>query len=300
VAGCAFSLLIVPGCGGGKRSSPEKAAKTYLAAAREQDLDAMLAGCAPDMREMLDGLIKSAGKQNVLNLLPGAGKLEKFKILGTKTEGDWAEVEASLTVNGKEQRQTISFHNINGEWLLDMPDEDKDRMKVAVEMMKDPSKAERIMGLLKGTRPAQPEPATKAADDKPVEEAVQKYLAAVKAKDFKAMLACFAPETRELFEEMAAIEGEQSVRERLAHGSGTFEKVELSGTRFRGDWADVGVALTVDGRLINDVYSLRNIDGKWLFDLPDGQKQGMKLMLQMMKRDAGKVEKMKRGMPDTR
>jgi len=152
IVGLALGLVMLPGCGG-KRSTPEKAAEAYLKAVKKQDLDGMLDCCAPDVREMLDEMIKVTGKKKTIEQQAGGGKLGKFKILGSEIKGDWANVEVSLTVNGKKQTGKFMFHKIENEWLFDMPDEAKEGMKMGVEMMKDPEKTKKIMDLLKRRTP---------------------------------------------------------------------------------------------------------------------------------------------------
>ncbi len=152
IAGMVLGLLALPGCGG-KRSTPEKAAEAYLKAAKNGDLDDMRDCCAPDMRDALDEMIKMTGKEKATKQLVRGGKLQKFKVLSAKVKDDWADVEVSMTVGGKKRTESLKFHKVNGEWLFDLPKEQKDAMKAGMEMMRDPEKAKKIMELMQRNMP---------------------------------------------------------------------------------------------------------------------------------------------------
>jgi ketosteroid isomerase-like protein len=143
-AACVLVLVTTTGCGG-KRSTPEKAIKTYFAAVKNKDLDAVLDCSAPDVRELFKEMMEASGKEKTVTQLPGGGKLKKFEIVSSKIKGDWADVVANLTVNGQTAKQTFRLHKIKGQWLFDMPDEQKKQMKTAVEMMRNPGRIRSLM-----------------------------------------------------------------------------------------------------------------------------------------------------------
>lgn len=146
IAGCVCSLLLVSGCGKGGRGTPEKATQKLFDAMKDKDLDAMMACFAPDVRKMFEEMMEVQGKEKVQKQIAhGGGKLGKLKILGTKIDADWAEVETSVTVDGKESKDTLSLHKIDGAWLVDLPEDQKKGMKTAVEMMKNPDKMKEMM-----------------------------------------------------------------------------------------------------------------------------------------------------------
>lgn len=160
--GCAFSLLIVSGCGKGKggASTPEKTVQNMFDATKDKDLDGVLACFAPDLREMFEEMMKVGDKGKVEDqLMHGEGRVGKLKILSTKIDGDWAKVETSVTVGGKEEKDTLELHKIGGAWFVDMPAEQKQGMKAVVEMMKNPDKMKEMMeGMTKEMRKNMPTP----------------------------------------------------------------------------------------------------------------------------------------------
>ncbi len=138
IAAVAVSLVVIPGCGA-KRSTPEKAAEAYLKAMKKSDMDAMLDCCAPDLRRIMEEAIKEGGKDKAAKQMTGAGKVESYKVLKADVKGDWADVEYSLTVDGKKHTDKLTLHKIKGEWLADLPKElelSPELMKVGEELKK--------------------------------------------------------------------------------------------------------------------------------------------------------------------
>jgi hypothetical protein len=124
---------------GGGADTPEQAVETLFRATKREDLDAILASFAPDMREMFEEMMEVMGKDKLQEQIGGGTEeLGALRILSTKIEDDWAEVETSVTVDGQEQQDIVKVHKIDGAWYVDMPEEDKKGMKEAVKMLKDP------------------------------------------------------------------------------------------------------------------------------------------------------------------
>ena len=148
IIGCAFTLLVVSGCGKGKGggNTPEKTVQNMFDAIKDKDLDGMLACFAPDVREMFDEMIKAEGKEKVEEqLMRGDEKVGKLEILSTKIDGEWADVETSVTVDGKADKDTLRLHKIGRVWLVDMSEEEKKGMKAMLEMMRDPDAMKKMM-----------------------------------------------------------------------------------------------------------------------------------------------------------
>ncbi len=137
ILGFAVTLLMLPGCGA-KRSTPEKAAKAYVSALQDADWDGMLECCAPEVRGMLEQMGKEmGGGKKAMERQSRGMKIEKFKVLSSKVKGDWADVEVSLTAKGKQEKETLTLHKIEGEWLLDIPRLDKGDIKALKEEIKE-------------------------------------------------------------------------------------------------------------------------------------------------------------------
>ena len=98
----------------------------------------MLDCCAPDLRRILEAGIKEEGKEEVAKRMAGTGKLGSFTVGKAEVNGDWAEVEVSMTVDGKKETQKLMLHKIKGEWLSDIPRE----MKFAPEPIEEPKGTE--------------------------------------------------------------------------------------------------------------------------------------------------------------
>lgn len=133
------------------------------------------------------------------------------------------------------------------------------------------------------------------------EATVQALFAAMKAKDMNAMMKCFAPDVRQLFQEMKAVVGDKEVQERLMSSDRMPEKLEILRSQIEGEWATVETAVTIKGKVEKDKMRLRNINGVWLVDLPDNEKKKMKDTLVMMKQAGGPqkmLEAMKKQMQD--
>lgn len=128
-----------------QRSTPEKAAEAYLKATKKADIDAMLDCCAPDLRRIMEAGIKEQGKDKVAKQMTGAGKLESYKVLKANVKGDWADVEYSLTIDGKKHTDTLTLHKIKGEWLADLPKE----LKLSPDLMKERKEMEEALKKLK-------------------------------------------------------------------------------------------------------------------------------------------------------
>jgi len=163
ITGCVFTLMIVSGCGGGGGAkTPDKTVQNLFDATKDKDLDAMIACFAPDIREMFEEMIEVQGKEKVQEQMShGDQDVGKLKILSTKINGDWADVETSVTAGGKEEKDTVKLHKIKGVWYVDMPEDEKKGMKQMMEFMKNPEKMKNMMeGMAEGMEKSTPKPPT--------------------------------------------------------------------------------------------------------------------------------------------
>ena len=152
ICGCMVGLMLLSGCGKkGAAKTPEGTVESFFDAVKDKDIDAMLACFAPDIREVFEEMMEIQGKDKVREQLSGGKeKIGKLKILDTKIAGDWADVETSVMVDGKEQKDTLKLHKIDGAWYVDMPEEDKKGMKEMMKMMKDPKMKKMMEGMAEG------------------------------------------------------------------------------------------------------------------------------------------------------
>jgi len=132
-AACVLGALALSGCA----EKPADVVQRLFDASQEEDWDAMTECMAPDLREMMRELQSISGKDTAQQqLMQKDANAEDFLILDTQVEGDWADVQTSVTLNGQESKSTIRVHKIDGAWYVDFPEEQKQQMKAALEMVK--------------------------------------------------------------------------------------------------------------------------------------------------------------------
>jgi hypothetical protein len=118
------------------RATAPKSAKAYLQAVKEKDIDGMLDCFAPARRKSFQETMKRAGKEAAMSAYALTVKPDKFEILDTKTKGDCAEVETSLTMGARRARFRFQAHNIDGKWLIDTPEYEDARRKLLEESIR--------------------------------------------------------------------------------------------------------------------------------------------------------------------
>ena len=114
------------------------------------------------------------------------------------------------------------------------------------------------------------------------EKTVEKFFKATKGKDLDGILACFAPDVREVFEEMMEIQGEEKMQEQLARGDEKIGDLKILDTKIDGDWATVKTSVMVNGKKEESDVQVHKIDGVWYVDMREEEKKGMKEALKMM------------------
>ncbi len=131
------------------------------------------------------------------------------------------------------------------------------------------------------------------------EKTVEKFFKATKGKDLDGILACFAPDVREVFEEMMEIQGEEKMQAQLARGDEKIGDLKILDTKINGDWATVKTSVMVNGKKEESDVQVHKIDGVWYVDMREEEKKGMKEALKMMKDPKMKkmMEEMRRNMP---
>lgn len=129
------------------------------------------------------------------------------------------------------------------------------------------------------------------------EGAVQKLIAATRAGDYDAMMACYAPETRKLMEEMVSVTGKEQTKKAMMNiRQGDMpEKMEIAGSKVDGDWGEVAVLITSKGQTSESSVWVHNIKGVWMIDFRDEQKEQMRSGLEAIKKQGG-MKKMLEGM----
>jgi ketosteroid isomerase-like protein len=115
------------------------------------------------------------------------------------------------------------------------------------------------------------------------EKTVQKFFKATKGKDLDGILACFAPDVREMFEEMIKLQGEDTIQKQLSRGDEKIGDLKILDTKIDGDWATVKTSVMVDGEKEESDIQVHKIDGVWYVDMPEEEKEGMKEALKMLK-----------------
>ena len=130
----AAGLVFVTGCGKkaeAKADTPTEVAKKALDAMKKQDFDTLIALSdgkaqegAKQGAEQFKQMKEEADKGNA-EAKQALESLQKmtYEIKGEKIEGDFAEVEVAVTMDGKTKTEKMHFKKVNGQWKA-IADED--------------------------------------------------------------------------------------------------------------------------------------------------------------------------------